>query len=331
MSLAGEAVLWLLEQSEPEARRTAAEQLHKVPGDEAAPLLVRALADDDWRVRKEAVRAAARFRESEVVVATLVDCLAERDDVGLKNAAASALSELGSDIVETLMARVAFWDADAKKLAAEILGRMPHEKSVEALLAFLEDPDSNVRAQAAESLAIARCLSKPGQILVSERLLAIAKDDVPFVRVAAMEAASRLDADVEWPGIAHFLVDRTLSRYLVRFALRISDPRSCDFIADVLSSKSRGPLLDATLAVAAALASRRADSPFFVALRDALRSRPIEPVAKLSEAGRGSRSEGASLLLLGLVASPDVVAHITRCLAEPELSERAANQPGSCR
>ena len=68
MSEASAAVRWLLQQAEPEARRVAVQQIAKVPGRDAPELLLRALGDDDWRVRKEgAAMAPALDRREEVV------------------------------------------------------------------------------------------------------------------------------------------------------------------------------------------------------------------------------------------------------------------------
>ncbi|HEY5147185.1 MAG TPA: hypothetical protein VII82_10475, partial [Polyangiaceae bacterium] len=58
MSDASSAVRWLLEQAEPEARRVAVQQIAKVRGREAPELLLCALGDDDWRVRKEGTLVA---------------------------------------------------------------------------------------------------------------------------------------------------------------------------------------------------------------------------------------------------------------------------------
>ena len=65
MSDAVTAVSWLLKQAEPEARRLAAQQMVKVPGREVCDLLLIALADEDWRVRKEAAVVAAAGRDAE--------------------------------------------------------------------------------------------------------------------------------------------------------------------------------------------------------------------------------------------------------------------------
>ena len=97
MSEAASAVRWLLHQAEPEARRVAVQQIAKVHGREATELLLRALGDEDWRVRKEAATVAPVLERRDEVVAVLVAALEETLNIGLRNAAVEALIAAGAD------------------------------------------------------------------------------------------------------------------------------------------------------------------------------------------------------------------------------------------
>ncbi len=97
MTDASSAVRWLLDQREPEARRVAVQQIVKVRGRDATELLLRALADDDWRVRKEAAYVAPAVEPRDEVVAALIAGLEERVNIGLRNAAVEALVSVGAD------------------------------------------------------------------------------------------------------------------------------------------------------------------------------------------------------------------------------------------
>ena len=81
----------LLADAEPETRRLAVQQLVQVRGPEAAPLLVQALGDPDWRVRKEATTIASSIESRESVLAALRAALGDRVNLGLRNAAVEAL------------------------------------------------------------------------------------------------------------------------------------------------------------------------------------------------------------------------------------------------
>ncbi|MFO0676654.1 MAG: hypothetical protein U0169_08975 [Polyangiaceae bacterium] len=123
--------------------------------------------------------------------------------------------------------------------------------------------------------------------------MALARTEVPFVRVAALDAASRLDGDVPWSSLGSFVGERTLARALVRFAIRANESGAAAFVARQLSGGARGPLLDATLALAARIASETKDAPAFGALREALRGIDLAEVASRPVPTRASRSDGA--------------------------------------
>ncbi len=152
MNEAATAVRWLLQQAEPEARRVAVRQIAKVRGREAPELLLRALGDDDWRVRKEATLVAPGLEHREEVVASLVAALEDTVNIGLRNAAVEALVAIGPDAVSATIDALARLDADARKLAVEVLGGVPDARGTAALSRALHDEDANVRVTAAEAL-----------------------------------------------------------------------------------------------------------------------------------------------------------------------------------
>ena len=76
-----------LAQDDPEERRRATASLRDVPPDDGIALVLRALGDEDWRVRKEAIAVAVAHAPSPVVLKGLVSSLGPTENVGLKNAA----------------------------------------------------------------------------------------------------------------------------------------------------------------------------------------------------------------------------------------------------
>ena len=60
-----------LAQDDPEERRRATASLRDVPPDDGIALVLRALGDEDWRVRKEAIAVAVAYaRQCEMVIST---------------------------------------------------------------------------------------------------------------------------------------------------------------------------------------------------------------------------------------------------------------------
>ena len=88
----------MLQEADPESRRLATQQLARVRGARVDELLVRALADDDWRVRKEAASVAPSLEPRDDVIATLSDALDEKENIGLRNAAVEAPGVVDQEI-----------------------------------------------------------------------------------------------------------------------------------------------------------------------------------------------------------------------------------------
>ncbi|HLK46451.1 MAG TPA: HEAT repeat domain-containing protein, partial [Acidimicrobiales bacterium] len=84
---------------DPESRRLATQRISSLRGPDATTLLLRALGDADWRVRKEASNVAATVEPRGDVIAALMNALSEKENVGLRNAAVEALVEIGADAV----------------------------------------------------------------------------------------------------------------------------------------------------------------------------------------------------------------------------------------
>ena len=74
-------------------------------GGETAELLLRALGDDDWRVRKEAAAISPSIDRRDEIVAALVTALEETVNIGLRNAAVEALVAIGPDAIRLRLER----------------------------------------------------------------------------------------------------------------------------------------------------------------------------------------------------------------------------------
>src|SRR5262249_13334844 len=141
-----------LEESEPEARRVATKRLCELRAKDAGPLLLRALGDDDWRVRKEAALVAPQIEPRGAVVEVLCGALHDAFHIGLRRAAVEALTGIGQDAIGRVIEELKRLDADGRKLGAEVLGGVPDPRGARALARLLDDEDVNVRAAAAEAL-----------------------------------------------------------------------------------------------------------------------------------------------------------------------------------
>jgi len=160
-----------LESLDAEERREAAVDLGRV-GRGAIPLLLQALGDTDWRVRKTAVEGLVAFGGDDVT-SGLVQRLSAEDNAGARNSSIEALAQIGAAAVGPLLPLLDTRDPDVRKFAVDVLGDIRDARAVPGLLAKLNDDDENVRVAAAEALgklrdrravdALVGCLSSADQ------------------------------------------------------------------------------------------------------------------------------------------------------------------------
>ncbi len=253
-----------LSSEDPEERRRAAAELTEHGGDSVVPLLIRALGDEDWRVRKEATAVAVAMAPSPEVLSGLVDALGPGDNVGLRNAAVEAIPGYGTAAIAQLEDAMQSLDADGRKLAAEALGGSAHSSALGALQKLLDDADVNVRAAAAEAIAKigATCLDDAVPLL--QRCL---QADDRFLRLAALDGLNRMGVALAWELIEPMLDDPVLQRSAWLAAGRSGDGRAAPVLAGALEHARGAGWYDAVSALVDLL---RADARSRATVRSAL-------------------------------------------------------------
>src|SRR4029078_6880015 len=95
---------------------------------------------------------AARVEPRTAVVFAVARALAERDNIGLRNAAVEALVLIGPDAVPGAIDALGRLDGDGRKLAVEVLAGAPTLAGMKTLARAVRDPDPNVVLAIAEGL-----------------------------------------------------------------------------------------------------------------------------------------------------------------------------------
>ncbi len=197
----------LLNDPNPELRRTAAQALGKIARKEAVPALMGALRDPDAGVRRHAAWALGMIGEDAVgpdrspLASLLFD-----PDPGVREAAALALGLTGDTQtgIELLLERVreSGTPSDSKRLAAASLGGMEARTAVPVLTKLLADPDARVRRWAVAALgeiADRQTIAPLGQVL--------AKDPDPGVRIEAAFRLGKFGGEAAGPALTAALKD----------------------------------------------------------------------------------------------------------------------------
>ncbi len=324
MSDASTAVEWLLQQAEPEARRVAVRQIAKVNGSEAVELLIRALGDEDWRVRKEAAAVAPQLQRRDEVVAGLIAALEDLMNIGLRNAAVEALVAIGPDAVSATVEVLQWSDADARKLAIEVLGGLADLRGTKELARALDDEDSNVRVAAAEALGNAALAGEDAREIAIRSLVESLATQDSFLKIAVLESLSRLEARLPWSVFEAHAKDPLLRRYAIAAAAHSHELDAVRVLAEATGDPSTTIAREAIVALGNLVAAQPSEAGLLEATRDALRSTPVGR-ANTRRAALDAEDlplRNGALPLLGLAADVRDVPLLVDALGE-NVAERA--------
>jgi HEAT repeat protein len=305
---------------DPETRRQAAVALRDLDPEQAAPGLIQALGDEDWRVRKEAVLAAAALAPSPSVLKALVAALGPSENVGLRNAVVEALAAFGPDAVDALAASLSSLDADGRKLAAEALSRTAQSTAVPVLRSLLRDPDGNVAVAAVEALSVLGA-GRAEEVEIILRSCLDAQNG--FVRLAALDGLGRLGVALPWERLDRLRADELVAPAMLSSMGRSGDERAAPFLVATLPRARGGTLLEALRAVVALARTGsgqvRALQRAGAALDPDVEARLVELVTAPSEGD--ARLVG--LLALGALGARSAPARAVEALDEEELEGAA--------
>ncbi len=261
--------------SDVEERRLAISLLAELEPSSSIPLLVLALGDEDWRVRKEATVAARGITPAADLVEAMIRVLRDGDNVGLRNAAVEVLAAAGSASTAGLSAALPTLDADGRKLAIEALGGGCDPAALDPLDAALgRDDDDNVREAAA--LAIAR-LGAISPARVQEILLQCLDDRDRLVRLTALQGRTALGTSTPWERLAKLFDDPTLRGAAIAAAALSDQAEAAQAVTRELGRARGGPFVHALGALA-----RLADGPLARHVEAALRAEGPELGARLA-------------------------------------------------
>jgi HEAT repeat protein len=313
--------------AEPEVRRLATKEIPSLPAPESCDLLLVALGDADWRVRKEATMIAARVEPRTAVVFAVARALGDREDIGLRNAAVEALVAIGPDAVPGAIDALTRLDADGRKLAVEMLAGAPTLSGMRALAKCLGDPDPNVVVAAAEGLGRAHLAGDEARELATTALTEVLASaaETP-ARLAALESLRNLDEGVPWSALEPLFGDPLLRRPAIAAAGGSTTPRAVRALAEACADPSPTLSLEAVIALGRSIEEAWGDDDLLDVAAKTLRASAqararLRELAKASDADATAR--GAAVLALGLVRDPDDVALIADALADDGVADRA--------
>jgi len=218
----------LLSAADEEIRRRAVQFLRGHVLKESYPLLFLAMADDNWRVRKEAVEVFVESNPDDALIGELLELFRNEDNAGLRNSAAEAIARLGDRAVEPLIRMAGDSDADVRKFVIDTMGAIASPRFFPALRAALKDMDVNVAAAAAEQLG-----DIGDRMAVPELINSLIANTSQLFRFSALAALGKLEAHITVPDEIFALTGEDILRKGVYVCLgSIGDESACRILLE---------------------------------------------------------------------------------------------------
>ena len=290
-----------LRSPEEEARRLAVVALAGHPFDLSMRLLFVAMADESWRVRKEAVSVLVAAQPIGIeAVEGVIELLRSSDNAGLRNSAVESLERLGVRAVEPLCAHLDDPDHDLRKFVIDILGSIGCTSALPLVVKALDDPDPNVRVAAVENLG------KLGDPRALPYLVKVLDGGDVWLKFTVLDALALIGAPVPLNSVAPLLGESLLKRAAYDCLGALGDAGCLPFLLQGIQERPKNAREAAAVALmrvrgrlTAEDQGRLVDLPL-----EALRGTPGADGVIASLASAGAAAREPLVQLAGIVGDP---------------------------
>ncbi len=312
-----------LRDGDEEVRRLAVERVNALPAEAAIRNLVECLGDSSWRVRKASIERLIARGETADVANALVGALGDGENPGRRNAAIDALIHFGEKAIPALLAECSSRDIDVRKLVIDALAGIGDLRASEPLQEMLDDPDSNVRASAADALG---AIGGDGVPEVLIRKAADSGED-QLVRFSAIHALNALEFPVRASELGSVLTDPILGHAgLALLGRAEGDEEGIAILLKGLGSGSRSSReasIRSLLEKVGRIGPEESDS-LVAKIRAAALASDLAIASAVERLPEADLSMKLVLIqFLGIVATPNAVIPILLAGRDEELSEAA--------
>ena len=184
--------------------------------EQSQPMLA-ALSDEDWTVRRAAVREASQRAAPEAITALLNSVVEHHHNPALLNSALQVLAASDVDTLSPLIELLQGPDPDLRMQAALALGEQRNVRAVGPLLKAVNDDDTNVRYHAIEALG----KLKAADAVDGLAEIVAAKDF--FLAFVALDALAKIGDPSIAPRIVPLLEDELLREPSINLLGQLGD------------------------------------------------------------------------------------------------------------
>ncbi len=305
--------------NDEEVRRKAVESLLGSSGEDALRLVIRAMGDESWRVRKAAVEAILTYRDLSRAIEALVHALHAEDNAGLRNSAVETLVRMGEAAVPTLLGHVGTPNDDVRKFIMDVFGGIGDPRAVPALVHAMEDSNENVRSAAAENLGLIG-----SEEAVDSLLSSLERDDLQL-RYNALRALASIGRAVPLKVLSPLLDKPLLKKAIYECLGNQSDLQAVDLLLEGLADRS--PANRETASASLMKIYNAAENLEFreaVALRIGQVTRSIDVDTLIQDLETRDLNKRVSIIqILGLVGEPSPASALLEQASEESLQQSA--------
>jgi HEAT repeat protein len=285
---------------------------------EIATPIVKALSDDDWRVRREAVQDVSRRTAPEVIAALLNSVVENHHNPSLLNSALQVLAAASEvDTLSPLIELLHSPNPDLRMQAALALGEQRDARAVAALVNALNDNDTNVRYHAIEALG------KLKAVEAVDALVEIAESGDFFLSFVALDALAKIGDPRIASRIVPLLDDDLLRDPAINLLGQLGDESAVAPLTALLNTPvaPTGTIADALAALSDRYGQQYGEAHYIAELA----GREISPtgVQNLLDALEtpGKENLRSIALILGWLKSPSVDRALTRLMGRVDLRD----------
>lgn len=216
-----------------EIRRGAVEKMRGLKAPYCIPLLLTAMKDVSWRVRKTAVDILFQDYSIEDYIDGLINLLHIEDNAGARNSAIEALIRLGKKATVYLIEAFKTPNKDVRKFVIDVLGEMMDYRSLDLMLEAIKDEDENVSATAVEHLG------KVGEPSVVDALIDILENGDLWTAYPAADALGRIGNKKAVPHLLQALRRKPLREPVLKALGLLADPSTLGNVIALFEDSSK--------------------------------------------------------------------------------------------
>lgn len=304
----------LLSEEEIEIRRKAVQELKGKPPEESIPLLLKAMEDVSWRVRKTASEILMDGYAPDYYIRGLIQLLYLDENAGARNSAIEALVRLGKKATSLLIEGFHTPNRDVRKFIIDVIGEVKDRRALPLLLRALKDEDDNVRASAVEHLG------QMGDLSVVDALIEILEGGDLWTAFPAADALGRIGDKKAIPHLLHALSVKALREPVLKGLGHLSAPETLQDIIPFLTDPSK-TIQEETVRTIGVFYHKGVSADFISGIMNKLCGPEI--IAKLVSHAWSKKNDVrvTAILLLGLMQDERALGPLLELSTEESLAE----------